>query len=58
MRVSSLNNKKGQKVAVGYVGDRRTGVGLSRFAMAQFYVGEIEENGWVRKAPALASKVP
>lgn len=55
VRVPNLNSKSGQKVVAGYLGDGKTSIFLSRYAIAEFYVREIEGKEWVRKAPALSS---
>lgn len=56
VRVPNLNDKPGQKVIAGYVGDGKTSIFLSRHAIAEFYVREIEGKDWVGKTPAISSK--
>jgi len=55
VRVPNLNSKPNQKVVAGYLGDGKTGVFLSRHAIAEFYVREIEGKEWACKSPALSS---
>ncbi|KAJ6534254.1 hypothetical protein B0H19DRAFT_964669 [Mycena capillaripes] len=55
VRVPNLNLKPNQKAVAGYLGDGKTGVFLSRHALAEFYIREIEGKEWACKAPALSS---
>ncbi|KAJ7475146.1 hypothetical protein B0H11DRAFT_1914173 [Mycena galericulata] len=55
VRVPSLNSRPEQNAVAGYRGDGKTGVFLSRYALAEFYVREIESKRWSCKAPALSS---
>lgn len=56
VRVPNLNDKPNQKVVAGYVGDGKTTIFLSRHAIAEFYVREIESKEWANKAPTISSK--
>ncbi|KAI0073188.1 NAD(P)-binding protein [Panus rudis PR-1116 ss-1] len=55
VRVPWLHNKPGQKVKAGYVGDGTVGVTLSRLALAEFFVAQIEGKEWVGKMLAISS---
>ncbi|KAF8175472.1 NAD(P)-binding protein [Mycena galopus ATCC 62051] len=55
VRVPNLNSKTNQRTVAGYIGDGKTGVFLSRHAIAEFYVREIEGKEWTCKSPALSS---
>ncbi|KAJ6592669.1 NAD(P)-binding protein [Mycena capillaripes] len=55
VRVPALTSKPNQKDVAGYVGDGKTGIFLSRHALAEFYVHQIEGKEWACKAPALSS---
>ncbi|KAJ7495603.1 hypothetical protein FB451DRAFT_1335935 [Mycena latifolia] len=55
VRVPALNSKPNQNAVAGYVGDGKTGVFLSRHALAEFYVREIEGKEWSCKSPSLSS---
>jgi len=51
VRVPFLNNNNTELTLAGYVGDGKTGVGLSRKAFAAFCIEQIEKTEWVQKAP-------
>ncbi|THH20086.1 hypothetical protein EW146_g1209 [Bondarzewia mesenterica] len=54
VRVPLLTNASKKDVAAGYVGDKKVGIILPRAAFAAFMVQELEEENWVRKAPAIS----
>lgn len=55
VRVPLLNSNEVREVVAGYVGDGKTGTFLARVGMAAFYVKELQENAWVKKAPLITS---
>lgn len=55
VRVPILSNKEVREVVAGYVGDGKTGTVLARAGLAAFYVKELQENAWVKKAPLITS---
>lgn len=55
-RVPMLRNGNGgREVSAGYVGEGHVGVVLDREALADWVLGEMEEEKWVGKCPALAN---
>lgn len=52
-RVPLLSGANDKKFVVGYVGDGKTGVWLTRAGFALFVVQELKNNEWVKKAPLI-----
>lgn len=55
VRVPALTNGVDEDNVAGYVGDGHVGSTLTRAALAAFFVEQIENTQWVRKAPAISS---
>jgi putative NADH-flavin reductase len=53
VRVPILSGADDKKIVVGYVGDGRTGIWVTRAGFALFVVQEFENNEWVKKAPLI-----
>jgi len=51
VRVPILSDSSDKKFVVGYVGDGKTGVWLTRAGFAAFTVQELARNEWVKAAP-------
>jgi putative NADH-flavin reductase len=54
-RVPVLTDKESKEVFAGYIGDGKTKTTLSRAAFADFVLGELEKNEWVKTAPLVCS---
>jgi len=56
VRLTLLNNKpKSGKVRAGYVGTGEVGSGISRADIANFMLSQIEDEKYVRQAPAISN---
>ncbi|KAG2109635.1 NAD-P-binding protein [Suillus discolor] len=53
VRVPLLSGANDKNVVVGYVGDGKTGIWVTRAGFASFVVQELEKNEWVKKAPLI-----
>jgi hypothetical protein len=56
VRVATLNDKpKTGVVKVGYVGADQVGLGISRADFADFILKQVEDRGYLKKAPAISN---
>lgn len=53
VRVPLLSGADDKNLVVGYVGDGKTGIWVTRAGFASFVVQELEKNEWVKKAPLI-----
>lgn len=53
--ILTMKDRESVKTVAGYVGDGKTGLFLSRYAAAEFFVDQIEGKEWLNKAPAISS---
>lgn len=53
VRVPLLSGANDKNLVVGYVGDGKTGIWVTRAGFASFVVQELEQNEWVKKAPLI-----
>ncbi|KAG1874218.1 NAD-P-binding protein [Suillus tomentosus] len=53
VRVPLLSGADDKNLVVGYVGDGKTGIWVTRVGFASFVVQELEKNEWVKKAPLI-----
>jgi len=53
VRVPLLSGANDKNLVVGYVGDGKTGIWVTRAGFASFVVQELEKNEWVKKAPLI-----
>lgn len=55
-RVAKLTMGAGGNVAAGYIGEKGTGVRLTRKDLGKWYLDEFENGNWIHKMPVVYSK--
>ena len=56
VRVSMLNNQAGTgRIRTGYLGRHQVGTKLARADLARFMLEQVQDNTWLRKAPAISN---